>query len=48
VNGADTPVAPPRPLQMRAMSASASSEDLPVEAGRTTVAVTVNGTIQMK
>jgi len=48
VNGGDTPVPTPRPVQMRAMSASASTEDLPVEAGRTTVAVTVNGTIQMK
>jgi predicted secreted protein len=48
VSGADTPMPTPRPLQMRALSASAASEDLPVEAGRTTVAVTVNGTIQMK
>jgi len=48
VSGADAPVPTPRPVQMRAMSASASSEELPVEAGRTTVAVTVNGTIQMK
>jgi predicted secreted protein len=48
VNAGDLP--PPRPLQMRAMAATASSsaEELPVEAGRATVTVTVTGTIQMK
>jgi predicted secreted protein len=39
---------PPRPMAMRAMAASTTNEDLPVEAGRTTVTVSVNGTIQMK
>jgi len=48
VSGADMPPPTPRPVQMRALTASASNEDLPVEAGRTTVSVTVNGTIQMK
>jgi predicted secreted protein len=48
VSGADAPVPAPRPLQMRALGTAAPTEDLPVEAGRTTVAVTVNGTIQMK
>ena len=48
VSGADAPVPVPRPLQMRALNSAASGEDLPVEAGRTTVAVTVNGTIQLK
>jgi predicted secreted protein len=48
VNSGDVP--PVRPLQMRTMAATASSasEELPVEAGRATVTVTVTGTIQMK
>ena len=48
VNGSDA-MPPVRPLAMRSMAAAqAPSEDLPVEAGRTTVTVTVSGTIQMK
>jgi predicted secreted protein len=39
---------PPRPMAMRSMAVAQASEDLPVEAGRTTVTVSVNGTIQMK
>jgi predicted secreted protein len=47
VNASDA-MPPPMP-RMRSMAAAAApSEDLPVEAGRTTVTVQVNGTIQMK
>jgi len=48
VSGGD--VLPPRPIAMRAMVAGASpaGDELPVEAGKTTVTVTVNGTVQMK
>jgi len=44
----DAPVAMARaPMMMRAAGAPAADEALPVEAGKTTVSVSVNGTVQM-
>jgi predicted secreted protein len=38
----------PMPMMMKAMSASGADESLPVEAGKGTVTVNVNGSVQMK
>lgn len=44
----DAPVVMTRaPMMMRATAAPAADESLPVEAGKTTVSVSVNGTVQM-
>ena len=47
VSGSEPPAPQPRMMQARAMSAT-SEEALPVEAGRATVTVTVNGSVQLE
>lgn len=46
-SGGEQPIPQPRMMQMRAATASASEEMLPVEPGKGTVSVGVSGTVQL-
>jgi predicted secreted protein len=48
VNGGDEPIVRPRVMNMQMAPSSSSGGELPVEVGKSTVTVTVHGSIQMK
>lgn len=47
VSAADAPIMRPMMMQRSAMASAASDEALPIEAGKASVSVTVNGSVQM-